>query len=180
MSKPTFIFDLDGTLVDVAPFLHHLNGPHKNFDAFHSETNTHGLPTGWVVSLAHDLHAAGLSIIVLTGRPARHRDESAEWLDKHLGVPYELITRPAGDNRSDVAVKRDIYDFLIAEGTEIAGAVDDRPCVLGLWRELELDPLVSFRADWAGVGEHYTDDDLRSWADQEALRRHHGWLPDPA
>ena len=34
MSKPAIIVDLDGTVADLSHRLHHINGKHRNWDAF--------------------------------------------------------------------------------------------------------------------------------------------------
>lgn len=185
MSQPAagcFIVDIDGTLVDVAPFLHHVRGPGpKDFDAFHRETNAHGEPVAWVVSLVQALvEQTGMTPVVLTGRPAAHAPDTKAAVDRYLSVPYMgPITRADGDNRPDHQVKRELVGALVAQGWgPVRGAIDDRPQVLALWRELGLDPVVVLREDWEAAGEHYSAADREAWRRQETIRRHHGWRPD--
>lgn len=184
--KDAWIFDIDGTLADVSPFLHLLHaGPNRNYDAFHTEANEHALPHSWVVSLAHELaETPNTDIIVVTGRPARFAEGTQAWLQRHLtGIRFiGPLHRPEGDFRPDVAVKSDIIRYVVSTGYRIVGAVDDRPPVLAFWRAaLDLDPIVNWRDEWAESGEHYSNADKAAWKAQTDLRISHGWSrPVPA
>lgn len=178
--RPAVICDLDGTLVDVGSTLHHIT-VHKNMDAFHSETNRLAPPVEWVRSWCeHQHHELGHAVVMLTGRSAKYAEGTIDWLGRHV-TTFEFhgpIMRRDRDFRPDHAVKREAFALLGSMGYDIVGAIDDRPQVLALWRELGLDPVVTVRPDWAESGEHYSDADLTAWADQEALRRAHGWSPE--
>lgn len=181
MNPGITVFDLDGTLVDVGPFLHLVQGPKKDYDGFHRATNADGLPVAWALNLMRTAAAQGTVPIILTGRAFAHLEQTRDWVARHVvpavGFTPTVITRNAGDTRRDDQVKRDIVDRLSALGHRVVGAVDDRPQVLALWRELGIDPLVCLRPDWEAAGEPYTDADRAAWARQEPLRRAHGWLP---
>lgn len=138
--RPAAIFDMDGTLVDVSNIKYHvdLNDPrntgHKDFASFHS-ASLDAPPHEWVAELARSLHAAGVAIIVVTARKFKWRYHSLIWL--HLNnIPYDLLQmRPDLDMRSDVYVKRDIFEVL-SDRFRFQLALEDNPFILDLWEEL--------------------------------------------
>lgn len=132
--RPAAIFDVDGTLADVSAIRHFVDGPERNFDAFH-RASVDVPPHGWVVDLARDLSEQGLAILVVTARSARFRPVTAFWLAMHDVPSDALYMRADNDYRADYLVKRDIYARLAASFT-VVRAVDDNPQVVRLWQEL--------------------------------------------
>lgn len=135
MTPEAVIFDVDGTLADVSGVRHYVldNPRHKNFDAFHAAASY--VPANDdVVALAHEQHALGRSIVVVTARSERWRYRTATWLQKWR-IPHDhLLMRRAGDQRKDVEVKREIL-AKIRRRYEVVLAVDDNPSVIALWED---------------------------------------------
>ena len=135
MTEPTdgeiVVFDIDGTLADVSERLHHVRKQPKDWDAFF-EGMAQDKAIRSMVRLCNILHAAGLTIILCTGRLERHRGETVAWL-KQEGVRYhELLMRKDGDRRSDVVAKREMLAHV--DKGRILFVVEDRSRVVEMWR----------------------------------------------
>jgi phosphoglycolate phosphatase-like HAD superfamily hydrolase len=131
--KTAVIFDMDGTLADVSSIRHHVEGPKKNFRAFH-EDSVNVPPNPDVLQMAHDAKQSGHDVIVVTARDAEYKPHTTWWLSEHE-VPHDaLYMRNRGDRRPDYEVKKDILGH-IAKHWEPVHAVDDNPNVLKLWHE---------------------------------------------
>lgn len=135
MSEPTdreiVVFDIDGTLADVSERLHHVRKQPKDWDAFF-EGMAQDKAIRSMVRLSNILHAAGITIILCTGRLERHRSETVAWL-KQEGVRYhELLMRRDGDRRSDVVAKREMLAHV--DKRRILFVVEDRSRVVEMWR----------------------------------------------
>jgi phosphoglycolate phosphatase-like HAD superfamily hydrolase len=131
MTGELVIFDIDGTLADVSERVHHINKKPKNWDAFTAgmaqDKAIHSM-----VRLCNILHAAGLRIILCSGRHEKNRLETMEWLARQ-GVQYhELLLRKDEDYRADATVKREILKGL--EKDKILFVVEDRSRVVKMWR----------------------------------------------
>lgn len=139
---PCAIFDVDGTLADVSPYRHHLADPrNKRYDLFHYE-GARAEPHGPVVELARTLHAAGITIVVVTARMEMWRSQTEAWLRVNE-VPYELMyMRPDGDGRKDFLVKEDIL-YRITRSYRPVLAVDDNPAIVDLWNRRDI-PVVTW------------------------------------
>ena len=89
------------------------------------------------------LHRANMTVLLLTGRQEKDREQTEFWLKMH-DVPYEhLYMRQTDDKRSDYIVKRELYDKYIKDNYNILMVFDDRLQVCRLWYELGL-PLFRF------------------------------------
>lgn len=131
MSEEIVIFDIDGTLADVSERVHHVQGKRKNWDAFFAGMAQDDTIDS-MVRLCNILYAAGVTIILCSGRPEEHRSETVAWLAQQ-GVNYhELLLRPNGDRRSDAIVKREILATL--DKSRILFVVEDRSRVVDMWR----------------------------------------------
>jgi len=131
MTEEIVIFDIDGTLADISERKHHVEKKPKDWDAFFKgipeDTAIHA-----IVRLCNILHAAGLKILLCSGRNERYRSETVMWLAQH-GVNYhELILRRDDDRRSDVIVKREMLKKLAR--SKILFVVEDRSGVVEMWR----------------------------------------------
>ena len=131
MTEELVIFDIDGTLADISERVHHVRKKPKNWNAFNAgmaqDKAIHSM-----VRLCNILHAAGLYIILCSGRNERNRPETVEWLEKQ-GVPYhQLLLRKDEDFRSDAVVKREILQTL--DKSKILFVVEDRSRVVEMWR----------------------------------------------
>ncbi|WP_297007781.1 AAA family ATPase [uncultured Corynebacterium sp.] len=122
-------------LVDVDGTLAHHNGLRSPYDWSQVFRDTVDEPVRDVV---RDIRAAGVRVIIMSGRDAVCRDATAAWLVEH-GVPYdELHLRPAGDQRADWIVK----DALLREHVEgryhVRYCLDDRQQVVDHYRSIGL------------------------------------------
>lgn len=99
----------------------------------------HDLPNHAIITIVRALHKDGHRIIVLSGRTEASREDTADWLDRHLQVPLDaLYLRASGDRRRDVDVKYDIYRHNIANQYSVLCVLEDRNQVVDLWRSLHL------------------------------------------
>lgn len=131
MSEEIVIFDIDGTLADVSERVHHVRKKKKDWGAFFKgmaqDKAVHSM-----VRLCVILQAAGVRIILCSGRSEEHRDETVEWLQRQ-GVPYhELRLRRDGDRRSDVVAKREMLAGI--DRSRVLFVVEDRSRVVEMWR----------------------------------------------
>lgn len=133
--KPLVLFDVDGTLADISHRRHHVQGEEKDWGAFFKQMGD-DKPNLPIVGLYKALKDSGhYDLIVVSARPDDNRAITERWLVWN-GVEFErLIMRPAGDFRADTEIKKEILDALLTEGREIAFVVDDRKCVVDMWRE---------------------------------------------
>jgi uncharacterized HAD superfamily protein len=144
--KDAVIFDVDGTLADVASIRHYVAGPKKNFTKFHAAASlVH--PHQEVADLAASMNRAGLVIIVVTSRKEQWRWHTVTWLRKWEIEHDHLYMRGDKDGRRDVDVKRDIL-VAVLRTYNVVLAVDDNPAIIALWNE-ERIPVVT----WPGWPE---------------------------
>jgi hypothetical protein len=125
------IFDIDGTLADVSERIHHLKKKPKNWKAFFGgmaqDKAIHSM-----VRLCNVLYAAGIQIILCSGRSEEHRDETVQWLAEQ-GVNYhDLLLRKDHDRRSDTLVKREM--LAVIDKNRVLFVVEDRSRVVEMWR----------------------------------------------
>jgi beta-phosphoglucomutase-like phosphatase (HAD superfamily) len=136
--NPAVIVDVDGTLADVSGIRHYvLDDPHKKLFAKFHAASALVPPIAEVAAVVRALHAAGLTIVVLTSRREQWRHITRRWLAK-WEIPFHALgMRADHDNRRDDDVKRDLlirmrhlYDV------DPVLAIDDNPTVIALWRSL--------------------------------------------
>lgn len=118
------IWDLDGTLSDDRARAHHVEVPQGKkrnwaayFDAIDQDT-----PIEASMAILHALHAQGVRIVFLTGRPEYTRPKTEHWLAQQGLVGYDELVmrpnderRPAGEFKADEIVKlRERYHLVCA------------------------------------------------------------------
>ncbi|GIG60923.1 hypothetical protein Lfu02_52950 [Longispora fulva] len=97
------------------------------------------LPNRPVIAAVRAMHAAGHGIVYCSGRDEACRAETEAWLDKYVGLPsLGLFMRPAGDQRKDSIVKKEIFNREIRDKYQVACVFDDRMQVVRMWRSLGL------------------------------------------
>lgn len=132
--KPTaHIYDVDGTLANVDPFLHYVRNGNKDYDAFHY-ASIDALPNVEVVEMLNNSASDDHSIIIVTSRKEKYRGITSLWLARNKIKCHALFMRADNDNRPDYETKRDILDR-ITELWDVSHAVDDNPYVLKLWQD---------------------------------------------
>jgi predicted kinase len=82
----------------------------------------------------------GRDLVFISGRDEVCRDQTNEWLTKHAPVlswGKRILMRPAGDQRRDSIVKRELYERFIKGCYNVIAIFDDRPQVIReCWQEL--------------------------------------------
>jgi len=81
-----------------------------------------------------------INIIIVSGREGSDicRQATVEWLDENHIKYDRLFMRSEGDSRSDVIVKKEIYEKYIKPRYNVMCVIDDRKRVLQMWNELGL------------------------------------------
>lgn len=128
-----YIFDVDGTLANVDPYIHLVRGPNKDYDAFH-EASIDALPNFEVVEMLNQAFFDQIHVIIVTSRRETWRGLTSMWLAKNDIGHHALYMRGNDDYRSDYEVKKDILNN-IAKHWRVIHAVDDNPSVIALWEE---------------------------------------------
>lgn len=117
------IVDVDGTI---------LTGDRDPYDYSLCHTDK---PNPKVVAAVRRDYAAGLNIVIVTGRSADVYAETARSLELALGTfNFTLHMRRTDDKRSDAAVKNEIFNNHIQGRYNIEYVYDDRDQVVNMWR----------------------------------------------
>jgi len=133
-TRPTaYIFDVDGTLANVDPYLHYVRGSDRDYDAFH-EASVDALPNFEVVQMLNEAFFDQMHVLIVTSRKEKYRGLTSYWLAKNDISHHALYMRKDDDNRPDYEVKKDIL-FSIKKHWNVFHAVDDNPNVIRLWEE---------------------------------------------
>lgn len=123
-----YLVDLDGTLANMGT-----RSPYDWTKVFSDTVNQN------VLAVVNQLSKTkGTSIIVLSGRDSRCRDDTIRWLRSHSVMFHDLFMRPEGDTRADYVVKKELYLENIKGLYNVLGVFDDRNQVVHLWRHLGL------------------------------------------
>jgi predicted kinase len=133
------VCDLDGTLslfnsirsdgsVDVRYAEAHTRSPYDAAKCHNDMLNDS------VAAVIEAMHKADYKIIFCSGREDLYREQTVAFIEKHLGVPYELHMRKTGDLRKDSIVKEEIYHGNIAPNYNVFLVLDDRTSVVAFWR----------------------------------------------
>lgn len=118
------IVDIDGTLAHMAD-----RSPYDG-TRYHEDT----VDTTIRQMVRDYYYKLGVRVLVTSGRDAKHREETEEWLNTHK-VPFDvLIMRPEGDTRKDDFVKDELYADFIEGKYNVLFALDDRDRVVDMWR----------------------------------------------
>ncbi len=165
----TIIFDIDGTLADVAHRRHFLSGAKPAWGPFFDEM-VNDPPLRDVCLLAellgdHPLVNQGaIKLFLFSGRPETHRKQTEAWLLVHARSYFQkaeaLLMRGEGDFRSDVIVKREMLRDIQAKGYDVRLVVDDRPSVCDMWKAEGLTVLVHDSGEWDGVEKTWKPGEL--------------------
>jgi FMN phosphatase YigB (HAD superfamily) len=140
------IFDVDGTLANVDPYIHFVRGLKKDYDAFH-EASIDAMPNFEVLQMLNQAVSDRHAILVVTSRKEKWRGLTSMWLAKNNARSNALFMRADNDYRPDYEVKKDILDK-INEYWDVVHAIDDNPNVIRLWQENNI-PTTKI-GDWDG------------------------------
>ena len=132
--KPTaHIYDVDGTLANVDPFLHFVRGDKKDYDAFH-EASVDAIPNMNVLEMLNNSVSDGHSVLIVTSRKEKYRSLTSMWLAKNNIRSHALFMRANDDNRPDYEAKKDMLEK-ITKLWDVTHAIDDNPNVIRLWED---------------------------------------------
>lgn len=126
------IFDIDGTLADIAHRRHLVEGSKKDFDSFYCMMEFDGVKDE-IRGICNNYHVNGWDVFIFTGRPEFYRAITEDWL-LNKGILYsKLWMRPAGQQYvPDYIIKKDMLDKL---GRPVHIVFDDRDQVVRMWRD---------------------------------------------
>ena len=130
------ICDIDGTLADLGsrhPF---------DYDNVDKDSVKHA-----TAELLRILHAAGLKIILVSGREASSRRKTIAWLAVNEIPWHELAMRKSGDFRKDTIIKREMYKNRIRDAYDVLFVLDDRDQVVEMSAPKKLN-LPCFQVDY--------------------------------
>jgi phosphoglycolate phosphatase-like HAD superfamily hydrolase len=128
--KKVYVFDVDGTLMNINHRRHHVSGPEKDWNAFMDEM-VNDTPNQWVFDLAHQCASNG-TLLIVSGRNERHREITEKQLSE---LDYaKLFLRPDDDYEPDHIFKRTILAMMQRFNLHPTFVVDDRPSVIKMWR----------------------------------------------
>jgi phosphoglycolate phosphatase-like HAD superfamily hydrolase len=140
VKRKAWIFDIDGTLVNVEHRMHLIKPPEgvkKNWPGFFSACKD-DTPYEHTVRLCHligEKEKDKDAISLVTARPYNYVDQTVSQMAA-LGVRWDaLCMRPKGEHKPDYEVKRDIYRTLIKPNYDVVAAFEDRLQVAKMWRE---------------------------------------------
>lgn len=147
--KKVVIVDIDGTISKVGDRLKYLQQSPKDWDAFY-DACFDDEPIEEVIQLVRTL-AMRYEIVFCTGRRESVRNQTKNWLQKHMGVYFAhgctLLMRPNNDYRHDTEVKvqlflghRKLKDVLLV--------LEDRNSMVAKWRSLGLKCLQVAEGDF--------------------------------
>jgi FMN phosphatase YigB (HAD superfamily) len=135
--RPTaYIFDVDGTLANVDPYLHLVRGSNRDYNAFH-EASIDALPNLDVVEMLNNAVSDRHSILIVTSRKEKYRGLTSMWLAKNNIRSHGLFMRSDDDNRPDYEAKKDMLDK-ISSLWNVVHAIDDNPNVIKLWEDHDI------------------------------------------
>ena len=139
LKRPAWIFDVDGTLVNVDPILNILLNQDRssdsfkqNYDDFHKESiscEPHKDVVDMAIKARNDF-----DIIIVTARKEKYRNLTSRWLKNNNVIHDALFMRQNDDYREDYAVKKDILEH-VKVYWDVKHAVDDNPSIIELWEE---------------------------------------------
>lgn len=149
MDNRYILCDIDGTIADITHRLHFIQTKPKDWDSFYSACDK-DTPVNPIRKL---LEAFALTedydFVYSSGRREETRGKTCTWLVEHSFPSGQLYMRRDGDYRSDVEVKREMYETIISprHGKPLL-VLDDRDSVVALWRELCLTCLQVKNGDY--------------------------------
>jgi beta-phosphoglucomutase-like phosphatase (HAD superfamily) len=138
--------DLDGTLADVNHRLHFIKNDdgtlkpyaERDWDSF-NKACVDDKPNEDVIEILKALLRGCRMFYFLSGRNDVVRAETVQWLQKHvyedLDYHEQLVMRKADDRRPDTEVKLDMVRELGLTPDDVLCILDDRQCVVDMWRE---------------------------------------------
>lgn len=143
MKRHAIICDLDGTLCDITERRKFLEGDKPDWKNFNLPENIlRDIPNAWCVNILSGVDTDFVDIVFVSGRMSSVgvREATVQWLydkcafnPRHSG--YKLYMRQDKDYRKDTEIKKEIYEKYIKPDYDVLYVLDDRKCVVDMWRE---------------------------------------------
>lgn len=139
MSKPLYIFDLDGTLALIQHRRHHVECPRdqQNWPAFYAAC-VDDEPNWPVINVMNALIDADAEVWIFSGRSDEVRMQTDQWLLKKgvINIRKEhLMMRPAGDYTPDDQLKlKWLNEMLPVDRKRLVAVFEDRDRMVKMWR----------------------------------------------
>lgn len=132
--RKDFIFDVDGTLMDISHRRKFVDGSQKkDWKAFRDATSQDTAKEE-IFAVAKSLQAEGHRIIITSGRNISQRAVTLKQLFAGGLRPAAIYMREDDDFRSDDVLKSEFLDTMRKEGFNPTVAFDDRQQVVDMWR----------------------------------------------
>lgn len=131
--KNCIIYDLDGTICNVAHRQHFVASKPRNWNAWNRGmvNDTPNNPVK-IVYNAIKKQYSNIDTFIVSGRSDDYRDKTIEWLNKYDFSYDNLYMRKEGDYRDDSIIKSEIADE-IQKTHNILFVFDDRGKVVDMW-----------------------------------------------
>lgn len=91
-----------------------------------------------ILDVLYKFYQSGTKLIFLTGRPESVRNETDDWINSRVWSNYDLIMRPAGDNRSGEIVKKELWEKYVEPYYNTLCVFEDSNKCVDMWRDLGL------------------------------------------
>ena len=146
MRKLDYLFDVDGTLLDITHRLKFIREKPKNWKAFRDPRQKNwDEPIIPIINIFNALRAAGHNTIIVTARTKDEEEDTrktlVQWipgmLDPTEDMDYviPMYLRSYRDFRKDTVVKAEILEKVRMDGYKPEMVFDDRPSVINMWHE---------------------------------------------
>lgn len=159
LKQNVFIFDIDGTLSDPVNRFHFWKK--KEYDNFNAKCGE-DKPIKAITEICNGLLKAGKKIIFLTGRTENYKNETQEWLKKHMKQYHPqtsiLMMRPKEDKTESTEFKRKAYREVIKDQFNVIAVFEDREKICKMWREegvycIEINSIMNIADDLERIQE---------------------------
>jgi len=87
-----------------------------------------------IASIVGIYSVRNIEIIIMSGRDGVCRPQTEQWLETNKVPCDELHMRHTGDMRKDTIVKKELYEKHIKGKYNVLFVLDDRDCVVDMWR----------------------------------------------
>ena len=129
--------DIDGTIADNSHRQHFLEGK-KDWEGFFSNLDK-DKPIFPIINLINDHYREGKKIIFLSGRSENYRNITSEWLKKYFNFDFLLVLRKSDDKRNKLITKRELFNSLNIENTEVYSIFENDIDLIKMWNEMKLN-----------------------------------------
>jgi hypothetical protein len=144
MTKPLYIFDLDGTLALIQHRRHFVENRANRWTEFYKAC-IGDAPNKPIIEIFQTLVEYGAEVRIWSGRSDEVRAETIAWLNQHVFMgafrpgclPCDLTMRKAGNYTADDVLKATWFFSLPTEDKlRLVAIFDDRDRVVNMWRSL--------------------------------------------